>query len=157
MCFFFCKELAERQLEWGGTSCYLSHWFLNTYCMGNVSPRSLKERCLPVSYLTPLSDSMQNFSLGLEPFPVALETLAFLYSACGGAHRKQWCGRSWIQQPQCWWFTALSKRLLTVGERIPRCKLQDTEKLLYSTCFLCVCLSSSDKVPSSCFWCWASA
>lgn len=30
--------------------------------------------------VTPLSDSMQNFSLDLELFPVSLETLSFLFS-----------------------------------------------------------------------------
>lgn len=33
-----------------------------------------------VFYLTPLSDSVQNFSLDLELFPVSLETLSFLVS-----------------------------------------------------------------------------
>lgn len=74
--FFFCKEWAERQLEWGRTSCYLSHWFLNSYCMGDVSPQPYRA----VFYLTPLNDSMQNFSLDLELFPVSLETLSFLFS-----------------------------------------------------------------------------
>lgn len=45
--------------------------------MGDVSPCSLTGE---VFYLIPLSDSMQNFSLDLELFPVSLETLYFLFS-----------------------------------------------------------------------------
>lgn len=86
-----------------------------------------------VFYLTPLSDSVQNFSLDLELFPVSLETLSFLVSHVEVLTGSSDVGEAEFSRAECCWFIVLSKRRV-----IPHCELQGTDKLLYSTCFLCV-------------------
>jgi len=122
--------------------------------MGNVSSCSLKDWCLQIFVLStvPFSNSLQNLSFDLELHPSTSGTGYFTpqhhASVYTGVPINQWLAL-WEELNASSLnggdsvTTGLSKRLVKIWAAIPSCKLQDTKKLLYSTCFIfCGCIFS---------------